>query len=131
MTDEFKKTALALGLHKLFCARGWFDVCTLDELVKLVGVKLTDQERAAFHLMHCVDYTVMPEGHKEEMMRRVLEILRRSPEVQWSVQDFRAMMEPVRVEVVKPEPARTVQTVMRYTEVTVYFRRPWWRRLLS
>ena len=68
---EFKLAALKTGLKHLF-DKGHFNICGFDELCKLANVIPPPDLHKTLHALHCVDYTEMTKGLRDEIFKRIV-----------------------------------------------------------
>lgn len=55
--------------------RGWFDVCTIDNIVKMRGCHPDPEAYKRLHLLHCVHWNTMPPAVLEalpDLIQRVI-----------------------------------------------------------
>lgn len=69
---SFEHVALVVALRDMFNRKAHFSICALDNALKLAGIKISEEVRAPFHALHCVDYADMPPGFKEQLAERTL-----------------------------------------------------------
>jgi hypothetical protein len=86
--NDFERTALIIGLRKLFNEQSFFDICSFNNLLKLARISITDAERRPFDALHCAHYAEMPAGFKQELFMRVIEIFQREPTVELTVEEI-------------------------------------------
>ena len=72
--SDFQKQATALGLKKLL-NHSYFDICRLDTLSELVGVKLSGPDYQALRLLHCVAWGDMSPVLRQQTKEKCLELL--------------------------------------------------------
>ena len=63
-----------LALNQMF-QKGYFDICTLDKVIDLLGVVPEREVYAQLRVLHCVDWKVMPTSLYNEvpnMIKRCL-----------------------------------------------------------
>ena len=56
--------ALKLALKKMF-SDGWFDICTINSLLKLTGSIPDSETLKIMQSVHCVKYADMPEDFRQ------------------------------------------------------------------
>ena len=74
---EFEKQACAIALKKMFQGR-YFDICTVDNLLKITGAIPPKADYNALHALHCVDWSDMPAGFREQVFVKTLELFTHS-----------------------------------------------------
>lgn len=69
--DELSKLAIATAFRKMF-SQSYFDICTVDQCLKLAGVIAPRKPYQILHTLHCVHYSDMP----RELAEKIPELLR-------------------------------------------------------
>jgi|SRR5688572_5671144 len=80
MNPTFEQMALMVALKKLFNTQHHFCIVDLRRCLDLAGISVPKDRMAAFEALHCVDYSAMPDGFKEELANRVLALFQLPPE---------------------------------------------------
>lgn len=76
MSDEFTKNAIKIAVDKMFNKSSYFSICDVDKLAKVMGVNARNHSSYdSLNLLHCVDYSDMDIGMKEQIASKVFEIL--------------------------------------------------------
>ncbi|HEY9467621.1 MAG TPA: hypothetical protein VIR54_31225 [Vicinamibacterales bacterium] len=57
--SAFQKEALRLALGRMFRPNGWFDICTVDNCLKLAGAIPSTADYNAMRVLHCVNFSDM------------------------------------------------------------------------
>lgn len=83
MMGDFRRTALLLGLRKLFDSRSRFSVYELDALLALANISITKEEHQPFTVLSGVEYSEMSLEFKRELFSLTIEIFRRVPDLQF------------------------------------------------
>jgi hypothetical protein len=72
--DDFQKQTIVLAIHTMFAKKSHFDICTVDECLKVAGITPPSQEKSALRAMHCVSYSDMPPGYRAELITRTVRL---------------------------------------------------------
>lgn len=86
---EFHIEAAKLSLKKMF-ARGSFDICAIDAILKMTGGVPTSEDYSALRLMHCVDFKEMSQSMIlmfPGILKRVLESPSMEIEIKFKTHD--------------------------------------------
>lgn len=73
--DEFHAMALEESVNKLF-RKEWFDICTLDDIIKLSGVTPNHTVYQQLRAFHCKHYSDMSPKLKQLIEQKVVECLK-------------------------------------------------------
>jgi hypothetical protein len=76
--NTFTQAAAVLALKKMF-TQNYFDICTIDSLVKASGVLVPPETYAAWRLLHCVHYDTMSPEFRAALMEQVIETFKAGP----------------------------------------------------
>ena len=57
--DDIKALAALTALNEMFASR-YFDVCTIDKVAKLLGVRPEREAYDVLHALHCIHWDKMP-----------------------------------------------------------------------
>lgn len=87
---SFEHATIVIALRKMLNTSSHFNVCALDSALEVAGIKITKEQRAPFHALHCVDYAEMPPGFKEQLANRILVLFSLPP-------DFKLDIEPKQI----------------------------------
>lgn len=102
--NDFQKEAAVIALKKLF-SRSFFSITDFDSLAKLVGSTPSYETRKTFRAIHCVDYSEMSTGFRQELYRKVIEAL--------SIQDLPEIrITETGIEVVEPKQSSTFSRLL-------------------
>lgn len=71
---ETQQLVLRTATRKLFDKR-YFDICTVDTLMKLIGTTAPTHAYTQLRALHCVDYADMPQDLRERIPHLVRECL--------------------------------------------------------
>lgn len=71
---ETQQLVLRTATRKLFDKR-YFDICTVDTLMKLIGTTAPTHAYTQLRALHCVDYADMPKDLRERIPHLVRECL--------------------------------------------------------
>lgn len=63
---ETKQLVAQQAIHRLF-AKGWFDICKLDEIIKLTGAQRDSEAYRLLRPLHCVDWADMDPALRERV----------------------------------------------------------------
>lgn len=86
--NDFNKTALIIGLRKLFDPHGTFYITDFDQLLALAGATITSADRKPFAVLHCVKYADMPEGFRRELFAKTIEIFKQAPAIELNIDEI-------------------------------------------
>ncbi len=75
--DEFQKRSVVESLKKMF-RNSYFDICTVDACCKILNIHPPREIYNALHALHCVHWSDMDEGFRNEVFARTLEIFKTS-----------------------------------------------------
>lgn len=75
MINEFRKIAIETAIYKLFNKK-YFDICTLNDIIKLINHPIQHNIYAELQAFHCVNYSEMCPRTKELLQEKVVECLR-------------------------------------------------------
>lgn len=75
-----KQLVVTTALNHLF-TKGYFSVCQLDEIMKLMGAPRHTPARQLLATLHCVDYADMPPELREQLPHLVREAISPQPAV--------------------------------------------------
>lgn len=71
---ETQQLVLRAATRKLF-EQSYFDICTVDKLMKLVGTSARSAAYTQLHALHCVHYSDMPKDLQDRIPHLVRECL--------------------------------------------------------
>lgn len=74
--DMFQKQACVVSLHNMLVVKNHFDICALDKIASVLGVKLGGPDYAALRTLHCVDWGQMPDELRTTVRIKCFELLR-------------------------------------------------------
>lgn len=61
--------------------KNWFDICTLDKLLKIIGARESGEAYKMLHALHCVHYDKMPPELRSRIPELVNECLRQTDNI--------------------------------------------------
>lgn len=73
------------AVTKLF-ENKWFDICTLDKLLRVIGAREGGQAYDMLHTLHCMHYDKMPPELRARIPQLVNECLRQTDNVKDAAQ---------------------------------------------
>lgn len=65
---NFQSEAIKAALTAMF-EKGWFDICTIDSVLKVTGGIPSKKDYEALRLLHCVHFRDMPTKLRLELPR--------------------------------------------------------------
>ena len=71
MIEDFTRQAIATSLKKMF-SQGYFDICTIDNCLKLAKITPPCGQYEALRVLHCVHYNDMDSEFREQLFNRVM-----------------------------------------------------------
>lgn len=71
--DEFHKKAATLALNKMF-EGNYFDICTVDKVIKLTGCIANKKDYQALSALHCTHWTDMDKDMRNMVMLKTMQI---------------------------------------------------------
>ena len=74
---EFEKQAVAIALKKMFQG-SHFNICTVDQCLKITGAIPPSADYNALSALHCVHWSDMPASFRDEVFVKTLELFRHS-----------------------------------------------------
>lgn len=77
---ETKRLVVQTAVTKLF-ENKWFDICTLDKLLRVIGAREGGQAYDMLHSLHCIHYDKMPPELRARIPELVNECLRQQDNV--------------------------------------------------
>jgi hypothetical protein len=75
MLDTFHQQAATVAIKKLFEGT-YFSICELDSIIKLLGCLPDKKDYEALKCLHCVNWSDMPPDLRDEVLKRVLKIVK-------------------------------------------------------
>lgn len=72
--SDFQKNAIILALRRMYKG-SHFDICTVDEILKLTGKHMNPDDHKALHLLHCVHWEDMGKDMMKQSFHIILEAL--------------------------------------------------------
>jgi hypothetical protein len=70
--SPMEEAVVRTALTRMFRPDGYFDICTLDNLVKLARVMVPERTRLALHALHCVHWRDMEPEVRQHVADTVL-----------------------------------------------------------
>lgn len=77
---DTKRLVVQAAVTKLFDNK-WFDICTLDKTLSLVGARQSGAAYDMLHALHCVHYDKMPPELRSRIPELVNECLRQNDNI--------------------------------------------------
>lgn len=74
MLDAFHLQAAEIALKNLF-EKSYFSISELDKLLKLLNCIPDKQDYLALSMLHCVEYSAMSPGFRDQLMLKVANML--------------------------------------------------------
>lgn len=74
MSTDLKLMAAQAALTKLV-NKSFFDICTIDKIVEMLGVKPEREAYSILSALHCVDYNQMPPALFQELPNLIARIV--------------------------------------------------------
>lgn len=74
---EFEKQAVVIALKKMFQG-SHFDICTVDNCLKITGAIAPTADYNALRALHCVHWSDMPDGFRAQVFVKTLELFTHS-----------------------------------------------------
>jgi hypothetical protein len=71
--DEFHKKAAITALKKMFDGR-YFDICTVDNVIKITGCIADRKDYQALRALHCVNWSDMDADLRNMVMVKTMQI---------------------------------------------------------
>lgn len=71
---ETKQLVAQQAIHRLF-TKGWFDICKLDEIIKLTGAQRDSEAYRLLRPLHCVEWSDMDPELRDRVPLLVREAL--------------------------------------------------------
>lgn len=68
----FEKEAIRLALVRMFKSEGYFNICTVRDMVKLAGVIPPQRTMDALGTLHCVSWGDMSQAMRDETAKTVM-----------------------------------------------------------
>ena len=99
--DNFDAEVLKVAIKNIFAEKKHFSICELESCFKLAGIDMPKELQRSLRPLHCVDYSDMPKGMKEEMITRTLQAMQDSGVTRSEV--FEAVDRILENGVVRPE----------------------------
>lgn len=78
MMNEIEAETVKVAIEDLF-DRGSFNICEIDKIIKITGVRPLGRVYNCWSAMHCIDYGKMSAGHKKWLFDSVLETFAQKP----------------------------------------------------
>jgi hypothetical protein len=77
---DFDKDVICIALNKLVRS-SYYDICTVDNLAKVLRVSKNENGYDLLRLMHCIHYSEMGESVADELMEKTFQYLGVTPNV--------------------------------------------------
>jgi hypothetical protein len=74
---EFEKQAVVIALKKMFQG-SYFDICAVDSCLKITGSIAPTADYNALRALHCVNWSDMPAGFRDQVFVKTLELFTNS-----------------------------------------------------
>lgn len=88
--SSFEHAAIVIAIRHIFNTKSYFDICALDAALETTGITVPRDQKAVFRSLHCINYSDMPSGFKEQLAARVVALFSLPP-------DFRIDIEPAQI----------------------------------
>lgn len=91
MTTDLKELAAVTALNAMM-AKGWFSICTIDNVGQMLGRNPRGEAYDILHSLHCIHFDKMPPALREEIPRLIEQCLNCAPTHRFStVQQHRVI----------------------------------------
>lgn len=71
---DFRMMAVEASLRKML-SQGYFDICTIDKIIKALELVPARRLYEELHLLHCVHYDQMPPAMLEQLPEKIMAVL--------------------------------------------------------
>lgn len=85
--NELKQLAALAALNNMF-AKGWFDICTIDSVAKMLGIDPKGEAYDILRPLHCINFNVMPALLREQVPELIKASLGVQPVFQFSAKEL-------------------------------------------
>lgn len=72
--DHFKIAAATVALKKMFASEGCVNICTIREVMQLLGA-VENEDYRALSALHCVHFRDMPDNMRQEAINRTIRMV--------------------------------------------------------
>lgn len=72
--SDIKVMAATAALQKML-AQKYFDICTIDNIIKMLGIVPDREAYSILHTLHCVDYDQMQPELLEQLSVLIMRVL--------------------------------------------------------
>ena len=104
MTTDLKELAAVTALNDMM-AKGWFSICTIDNVGKMLGRNPRGEAYDILHSLHCIHFDKMPPALRDEIPRLIEQCLDCAPTHRFStIRQHRVI--DITPPAAEPEPAR-------------------------
>lgn len=72
--DEFHRKAAVTALKNMFEEKNYFDICTVDKILKLTGCIPDKKDHQALSALHCVHWNEMDADLRNMVMLKTMQM---------------------------------------------------------